>query len=130
VWQRQVDLCEFEASLVYRASFSIARVIQKGLLSRKRKEKREKKKKERIHLIELAYSFRGSLSLRQGARQHTGKHAAGVLTLDPQGSQAARRASNTGPGLGFANTSSNKATHSILLKVCHSLMYMSLWRPF
>ena len=42
--QRQVELCEFEASLVYRVSSRIARATQRNPVLRKKKK--EKKKEE------------------------------------------------------------------------------------
>jgi hypothetical protein len=36
--QKQVDLCESEASLVYRASFRIARATERNYVSKKRKK--------------------------------------------------------------------------------------------
>ena len=43
-----MDLYEFKASLVYRASFTIARVTQKNSFSKKKKKKKNPKK-ERTH---------------------------------------------------------------------------------
>jgi len=42
--QRQVDLCEFEANLVYRVSSRTARDPQRNLVSQNQKKKKEKKK--------------------------------------------------------------------------------------
>ena len=43
--QRQVDLCEFKAGLVFSESFRTARAVtQKNLVSKKEKEKNLKKK--------------------------------------------------------------------------------------
>ena len=45
--QRQVDLCEFQTSLVYRAGSRTARVTQRNPEGRKeRKEGRKKRKRE------------------------------------------------------------------------------------
>jgi hypothetical protein len=41
--QRQVDLCEFEASLLYKVSYRTARATQKNQKERKKKRKKEKK---------------------------------------------------------------------------------------
>jgi hypothetical protein len=42
--QRQADLCEFKASLVYRESSRTARVTQRNpVLKNKKKEKKEKR---------------------------------------------------------------------------------------
>jgi hypothetical protein len=39
-WQRQADLCEFEASMGYRVSFRTARIMQKTVsINQKRKRK-------------------------------------------------------------------------------------------
>ena len=43
--QRQVDLCEFEASLVYRLSSRTARATQKNLVSKKPREEEEEEEK-------------------------------------------------------------------------------------
>ena len=46
--QRQADLCEFEASLVYRDSFrSGFKAIEKPCLKKQKKKKRKKKKKKK-----------------------------------------------------------------------------------
>jgi hypothetical protein len=39
--QRQVDLCEFETCLVYRASSRIARATQKNPVTKKKKKKKK-----------------------------------------------------------------------------------------
>lgn len=44
--QRQVALCEFEDSLVYRANSSIAREAQRNLVSEKRKKEEIKSSQE------------------------------------------------------------------------------------
>ena len=44
--QRPVDLCEFEASLVYRESSRIARAGAQRNLSRKKRKKKKKKFEE------------------------------------------------------------------------------------
>jgi hypothetical protein len=55
--QRQVDLCEFKASLVYRASSRTAKATQRNPLSKtnkqtnKTKEEREKRKKCRLRTL-------------------------------------------------------------------------------
>ena len=45
--QRQADLCEFEASLVYRASSRTARDTQRNPASKKRKRNKERKKERK-----------------------------------------------------------------------------------
>jgi hypothetical protein len=40
--QRQMDLCEFEASLVYKASSRTARAMQTNLASKQNKTKQNK----------------------------------------------------------------------------------------
>ena len=45
--QRQVDLHEFEASLVYRVSSRRARATQRNTVLKKQKPKTNKKKKEK-----------------------------------------------------------------------------------
>ena len=45
--QRQVSLCEFEASLVYRANYRTARVKKKNLLKTKQNRGRKKRKEEK-----------------------------------------------------------------------------------
>ena len=42
--QRQVDLCEFEASLVYKSSSRTARATQGNSVSEKKKERKKRKK--------------------------------------------------------------------------------------
>jgi flagellar biosynthesis/type III secretory pathway protein FliH len=44
--QRQVDLYEFEASLVYKVSSRTARVTQRNPVSKNQKKKKEKRKKK------------------------------------------------------------------------------------
>jgi hypothetical protein len=39
--QRQVDFCEFKASLVYRVSSRIARATQKNPVSKKKKKSKQ-----------------------------------------------------------------------------------------
>jgi hypothetical protein len=48
--QRQVDLCEFKAkaSLVYRASSSTAKAIQRNPVSKKKKKKKKKKSQQQL----------------------------------------------------------------------------------
>ena len=46
--QRQVDLCEIEAGLVYKVSFRTARATQRNPVL-KRKEKRKKEKNPRVY---------------------------------------------------------------------------------
>jgi hypothetical protein len=45
--QRQADLCEFKASLVYRASSRITRTTQRELVSQQKRRKRKTKKMRR-----------------------------------------------------------------------------------
>ena len=53
-----MDLCEFQASLVYRASFRTARATQRNLVSKKKKKKTvshenrrgRKRRKDRLEL--------------------------------------------------------------------------------
>ena len=47
--QRQVDLCEFEASLVYRASSRTARAIQRNPVSKKQNKANNNKKKQQVN---------------------------------------------------------------------------------
>ena len=42
--QRQVDLCEFKANLVYRVSFKTARATQRNPVSKKQTNKKVRKK--------------------------------------------------------------------------------------
>ena len=44
--QRQADLCESEASLVYRVSSRIARATQRNPVSKNQKEKKKKERKK------------------------------------------------------------------------------------
>jgi hypothetical protein len=54
--QRQVDLCEFKAGLVYRISSRTARDTQKDPVSKKKKKEKEKeKKKERKKVFSLYF---------------------------------------------------------------------------
>ena len=54
--QRQVDLCEFEVSLVYKASSRTARATQRNPARKEeRKEERKKEKMEISQLIRIEY---------------------------------------------------------------------------
>jgi hypothetical protein len=44
--QKQADLCEFEASLIYRVSSRTARAIHRNPVSKKQKQKNNKKPKQ------------------------------------------------------------------------------------
>ena len=60
--QRQVDLCEFEASLVYKSSSRTARATQGNSVSEKKKRKKERereKEKERKKRKKKKNSSRG-----------------------------------------------------------------------
>jgi hypothetical protein len=48
-----VDLCEFEASLVNRASSRTARVTQRKPVSKKKKKRRRRKKKYMKHQLTM-----------------------------------------------------------------------------
>ena len=47
--QRQVNLCEFEASLLYRASSRAARATQRNPVLEKQTNKKQTKQQKRIH---------------------------------------------------------------------------------
>jgi hypothetical protein len=49
--QRQADLCEFKASLVYRVSSRTARGTQRNLVSKKNKKTKKQKKPKRLDYI-------------------------------------------------------------------------------
>jgi hypothetical protein len=47
VRQRQADLCEFKASLVYRANSKVARGKQRNSVSKNQKKERERERETR-----------------------------------------------------------------------------------
>jgi 3-polyprenyl-4-hydroxybenzoate decarboxylase len=46
--QRQVDLCEFQASLIYTVNSRTARAIQRNPVSKKKKKERKKERKKQF----------------------------------------------------------------------------------
>ena len=48
--QRQADLCEFEVSLVYKASFRTAKTVtQRNPVSKNKKKEKKKKIQQHLH---------------------------------------------------------------------------------
>ena len=65
--QRQVDLCEFKASLVYRASSRTARAVtQRNPVSKNKRKKKKRKEKYSIFLIQKGKTLVMAIILLHG----------------------------------------------------------------